>query len=469
MDSVFSANDLVEDLQLLEKRVRETHQNPFTYCTEAQLDSAFAAATDSVMEGATFLEFAGYVASALSVLKDSHTYLNFSMLGKHYKRSGGLYLNFSVLRLDNGNIVIENDGQDILPSGSLIFTINGHNVYELYDQVEQYSIFEGNSKRGNRRITDAIFSSVVSMIIPVDSLNKVEYKSPGDRLPQRIEYPGKDYKTLKSESKKKWKITPDRDKEKTYDLEFFPDDSLALLTIGSFAKGRSGKYYRFLRRSFREIRKKEAKYLAIDLRDNMGGQTNRMEEVFTYFSEEKFTVPTTIIARQSEISKAHYDNTVKNFQRFMLKLFFGGSEKASNYLDIIELPVGTTDTLYYDEPEKRSKRNFFDGDVYLFVNGKTGSAGVNFAGCFQNYKLGEVIGEPCLGPLNGTWGNPAPYQMKNSGLNVYISTIRSNTTDSFETDPTPLSPGFYVAYDMKDLFHDRDTQLQFLMEMLREK
>ena len=466
MDSVFSANDLVEDLQLLEKRVRETHQNPFTYCSEAELDSAFSAATDSVMEGATFLQFAGYVASALSVIKDSHTYLNFSMLGKHYKRNGGLYLNFSILRTDKGDIVIEKDGQDLLPPGSLLFTINGHNVYELYEEVEQYSIFEGNSERGNRRITDAIFSSIVSMMIPVDTLNKIEYISPGDKLPQRIDYPGKDYKTLKSEGKKKWKVTPDEDRSKTYDLEFFPDDSLAVLKIESFAKGRSGKYYRFLKRSFRDIRKSDTKYLAIDLRDNMGGQTNRMEEVFNYFSEEKFSVPKTIIARQSEISKANYDNNFNNFQRFMLKLFFGGNEEAKNYMQIIEMPVGTTDTLYYDEPEKRSKRNFFDGEVYLLVNGKTGSAGVNFAGCFKKYELGTIIGEPCLGPLYGTWGNPAPYQMKNSSLNIYISTIRSNTTASFDTDPAPLTPDIYVPYNPRDMFHDRDTHLLFLKELL---
>lgn len=467
-DSVFSADNLVEDLQLLKMRVLETHQNPYTYCTEEQLDSAFAAAHDSVLQGGTFLEFAGIVASTLRVIHDSHTYLNYSMLGKNYKREDGLFLNFSVMSLDNGSIIVTDDGQDVIPPGSQLFTINGHNVYDLYDQTQRYTIQEGNSERGSRRITDAIFPSLVSMLIEVDSVNTVEFKDIGEPLPSRKKYPGKTYEKLKNENKSRWKVIPDNKKNNTLDLKIHEEDSLAVLKIKSFAKGKSGKYYRFLRRSFRKIRKSDVKYLAVDLRDNTGGQTNRMEAIFNYISEEEFTVPRVIIARQSEISKAHYQNQSNKFQRFLLKLFFANSEKATNYLKIMEMPVGEVDTLYYSDANSRSKRNFFDGEVFLFLNGRSGSASVNFAGCFQEYELGLIIGEPCLGPACGTWGNPAPYEMKNSKLNIYISTIRSITTKDLEVNPEPIKPDFYVPYNADDFLFEEDTQLNFLKELLEE-
>ena len=110
------------------------------------------------------------------------------------------------------------------------------------------------------------------------------------------------------------------------------------------------------------------------------------------------------------------------------------------------------------------KKHRFKGKNFLLMNGSSGSASVNLASGFKSQKMGQIIGEPCLGPMSGTWGNPAVYKLPNTGILVYISTIRFNANNKFEVDPSPIKPDIQVEYTRVDHENERDPVIEKVKE-----
>jgi C-terminal processing protease CtpA/Prc len=144
-----------------------------------------------------------------------------------------------------------------------------------------------------------------------------------------------------------------------------------------------------------------------------------------------------------------------------LRAFFKRNPDVRNYLKMMDLPLGESDTIYYAQSEPFPKHKF-KGQVYLLIDGRSGSASVNLASGFKANKLGTMCGESCLGPLSGTWGNPAGFRLPNSGLNVYISTIRFNANDEFGTDPSPINPDIEIDFTPADIAEGVDPVLEFI-------
>jgi C-terminal processing protease CtpA/Prc len=103
------------------------------------------------------------------------------------------------------------------------------------------------------------------------------------------------------------------------------------------------------------------------------------------------------------------------------------------------------------------------------INGLTASAAVDFTNGFQRNRRGQVVGQQCLGPKTGTWGNPALYTLPRTGLQVSIATIRYNYDDSFTYDRQGIIPDHWVDCTPADLNLERDTQLEFILNLLKEK
>ena len=84
------------------------------------------------------------------------------------------------------------------------------------------------------------------------------------------------------------------------------------------------------------------------------------------------------------------------------------------------MPVGAVDTLFF--PRKHPSVTRHRGPVALLIDGESASASVSFAGAFQDHEQGPVFGEACMGPSNGTMGNPCLRRLPISGVFVSLST-----------------------------------------------
>lgn len=459
LDSIIPGDKLVKDLQLLRLKIDEIHPSPYTYCTREQLDTAFAMAERDVAEGNAFYGFAATIGRLLRTMRDSHSTLNFPALIGPYLREYGLLLDVSVMSID-GKVFVADDGLFKLPRGSELVSVNGHSAKEIHRQVGDFSIYEGHSITAFRSVNDVLFRRFCAVYAEIEKENTIAIVKPGEQDTVRIAYPGSTWKELRKRYNK-------AGKEKVYELEVNRTSQHAILRIGSFSYKGQGRYERFLKRSFRKIRRHDVRWLAVDLRDNTGGKSNRMKKLFAYIDPELGQpLPANVIGRQSEDSEERYRQTFKRWHRLMLRTFKGSDEDVVNYLQLAEMPVGAQDTVYFEEPEKVNEKLRYHGYCALFVNGLTGSASVNFAGMFKLTERGPIIGEPCLGPVSGTWGNAVMLKLEESGLPVLLASIRFNNLNNFEYPQTPVLPDIPVAPSAKDLADFTDVCRKAFLEMV---
>lgn len=453
-DSTLSGQAIKEDLMSLKSTIYNTHQDPFFYGDSLLFEMKILALQDYFGAGGSKHEFLLKVGSLLQMLKDSHTYLNYQDLIVNLEKNGGRALPFKV-RLLGDALYVRKDHMGLIPPGAKLISINGERFNSLVATVHSLSILEGNSSNGRLRISESIFPTLANHIVDLNATNSVEYLADGDKTSQTIEYPALLIAELKDLLKQSRKKNP---------VQFEIDSlNIGILKIASFSRGSDTKYWRSIRKAFAKCMRSDCRKLVIDLRGNTGGSSERMEALFRYLETKPSNVPANIIARQSQLSMDRNDATFKGFSKWMLTHFFKKNEDVQNYLGMVNLEPGAVDTVYYThkaEPEKHR----FRGDLFLLVDGLTGSASVNFASKFKEKELGVLIGEPCLGPSGGTWGNPAAFRLPKSKISINVSTIRFNTTNTFNSSPDPVSPHHFVRISVKDLVEQRDGPMQWVRD-----
>jgi C-terminal processing protease CtpA/Prc len=103
------------------------------------------------------------------------------------------------------------------------------------------------------------------------------------------------------------------------------------------------------------------------------------------------------------------------------------------------------------------------------MNGLTASAAVDFTSAFKKRKRGVLVGRQCLGPITGTWGNPASFTLPKTGLRVSISTIRYNYDNTFRYERAGILPDHYVERSAQDVHADRDSPVDFVINLIKKR
>jgi len=457
LEKRLTAEQCTEDLMELKSIILDSHTNPYTYCTKAQFDETFDMALESVEDGATYGEFVKLVGRTIRVMRDSHTAINFRQSISKYKESGGLFLNFRVWSIGD-ELVITKDAEDRLPAGTILERINGVNAKAIYHALSDVSIFEGASITSFTRITDVLYPQMMCLNIDIKSWNDLQVRRPGDSTSTTVRYPGRTAASIEKHNKS-------IEQKPVYELSIDIENDLAVIRVGSFYEKSGRKYYKFLKNSFKEVKESGVQRLAIDLRNNTGGNSGRMKSLLSYVGNDSILIPANIIAKQSKASQENYERTMGGLTRFYLRKFKKHSNDAQNYLRLAENPVGKQDTVFFSEASALNRNSHFSGERFLFINGLSGSASVNFAASFKTNIMGTILGEPCLGPIDGTWGNPSPVKLKHSGLALVVSTIRFNTNNNFQVSARPIIPDVPIRESVDDIKNEVDPCVEYIKRL----
>jgi hypothetical protein len=459
-DSIYSAEALIADLDELKAKILEIHPNPFTYCTEYEFNAAFEAAKADVSNGMSYYNFAAVVGSTLRIMRDSHSLLEFQSIIQRYKKGKGRVLDINVVSIAD-SIYVRHDEKNLLPPGSKLLRIGGSDAKELHENISRYSLIEGESNSGFIRVTDAIYGNFAGLFVALSDTTSIVAIHPtsGDTL--SVVYPAR---TLGGKKKKR---VLKQDEKDYFSLTFLEGETgqIAHLMVGSFADLKSRAYHRFLKRSFREIKKRTCTDLVIDLRDNTGGRSARVKALMLYISDgADIGVPANMIAKQSESSDARYRSEIGRLPRFLIKKLSRKGSDGRKFIDMVTMPLGTLDTVYFNTESPREPKHAFNGNKTLLMNGLSGSGSVIFSGIFATNQWGPILGEPCLGPVTGTWGNPVPVKLENTGLGVFISSMRFNVDNAFKVDPKPVMPTVFIYETPLDLSLQRDACIEHVKQ-----
>ena len=189
--------------------------------------------------------------------------------------------------------------------------------------------------------------------------------------------------------------------------EIDEEKSLARLTLTSC--NYNDEYIRCVREMFQEVREKQIKNVAIDVRGNGGGDSRVANEVIKY-------LPVT-----------QYRDVPFDWRWGWFVFSYDGWIKNKQYEDLL-----------------------FDGEVYVLTDSSSFSSAMDFAQLIQDNGLGAVIGIAPANAVNG-YGDVALFTLPNSGMMMQISTKKWYRID--ESNPNDYVVPDYPGEDALALLY----------------
>jgi C-terminal processing protease CtpA/Prc len=346
-----------------------------------------------------------------------------------------------------------------------LVSINGVSVEKIYQRALEYACIEGQATQARDAVATAILPVVAGLMKPYGAKNIIDIIPLNSVKPVSMSLKG--YRSKEYQKKLYQRHLEGKDTEVKFEMD--EETNLAILKIGTFAPSSGRKYRKQIAEAMKRVIESDAQDLVLDIRGNGGGSSAWVEYVYSYIDPAGYNTPSNVIGRNSEIAmdRSRFFHTALG--KIFTFLFFRNNEDVQSFRKIAALEYGEMDTLYFHVPAKQEQSQVFSGNCYLLINGLTASAGVDFTNAFKSRKRGPVIGEQCLGPQSGTWGNPAWFTLPNTGLRVSISTIRYNYDNTFEYQMSAIEPDFFVDCVPEDIRQEVDTQIEFVKKMIADK
>ena len=456
-DSVLTRQQMLDDLDSLKKVIIASHPNPFAYYSADQFENNFSELKISIDSTSTMRAFTSKVASLILPMRDSHTTIDFFNLHRMCFANDNYFLPINIYS-SGDSILIESDWEDFIPKGSRLISINGADAMEVYRKSLEWSCIEGEAYTGQQRVADAIFPIVYAwhntvleendmLVIPYGKSSQVSYFMKG--------YKKKEYQRLN-------KLRSKQPSHQAVSFKFLEGDSIALLRVATFAPANRNKYKRDIRSSFKKIKKHDCKYLVLDIRDNSGGSSGWVEYLYSFLDKTGYNTPSNVIGKNSELAMQRSKGYNKGLSKLIINIFYKNDEDVQSFNRFARLPFGASDTSYFTKPTLQKMRLVYSDKCVLLINGLTASAGVDFTNQFKRKQRGLILGEPCLGPTSGTFGNPSSYKLPNSKIRVNIATIRYNYDNSFVYEQSAIQPDVLIQATGANLFNKVDPAILYI-------
>lgn len=181
------------------------------------------------------------------------------------------------------------------------------------------------------------------------------------------------------------------------------ENSIGIFTLNECVL--NDEYKNTVRSFFDEVRENGISVVAVDLRENGGGNSLVINEFFKYLDVDGYSI-------------------------------FGGTDVRS----------GDKLKSYPREDEKNHRvKEPFGGEVYALTSNFTFSSAMNFAVAITDNNIGKIIGE-MPGNMPSHYGDKLTFQCPDSGLLISVSYKRFHRADSSKDD-LPLIPDIEVEAD----------------------
>lgn len=234
------------------------------------------------------------------------------------------------------------------------------------------------------------------------------------------------------------------------------DTSSALMTINSFSKGHLKNFFK---RSFRRLRHDQVKNLVIDIRANGGGDIDNYVLLTKYLRKTSFKVVDTACSQSKNFAP---------FTRHISSGFF-------NNIGLIFLSHKEKDGKYHFGFWERhvftpKRKNFFNGNVYVLINGLTFSASSLFCNAVKGQQNITLVGEETGGGWYGNSGIMIPnIKLPITKMRVRLPFFRIVQYNHIAEKGTGVMPDIYIKPVYKDVINGTDTKMQVVKTMINGK
>ncbi len=469
----YSADQLKEDVQVMEQTLKENHPSLYWYTSKDEVDASFqrtyARLTDSLNE----IQFRTVIAETIFPIRCGHTSVRFSK--NYYRYTDGLRMKtFPLIAkvIDDSSLVVTtniNRRDSFIRIGTILRSINGMSARTIIDTLLPLVSIDGNAKNFSYQNISNNFSTYYNMRFGLQDKYSITFLNDKGIEQQRnidLYDPAKDTvrrRPVNFNAAAQQQQTQTREPElsdrqrRLQRIRSFSIDSTgtyATLRISSFSTGLSKH---FLKRSFRTLQKKNIQHLIIDVRNNGGGLIKSSLYLTRLICNEPFSFTDSIY---SVTRKLKTDAKVSRRTIYNLGLFFLNRKK--------------NDSMYvfrfFHGKQYQPLPQHFKGKVYLVTGGYSFSATTLFASVVKGKENVTIVGEETGGGYYGNNGVFIPEMvLPNSKLRVRLPLYRIVNNRNYLKDGRGVLPDVEVKASAESIRRNLDPKMDKAVELIMQR
>lgn len=462
-DKKFAAVELQKDYNLFQSVLEESHPSLYWYTSKDSMDHYFNWGKEQIKDSLKGYEFRQILNYVIARINCGHTSLLTN--GGRSRDSAQMRIFPLSLKLWPDTMVVVdnlNRRDSVLKRGTVITSINGKRFPELTDTLTRFLSSDGYNMTNKLQSLSSRsgFGTTYRSVFGIGHTINISFI---DHFGQEKDTLIRSFIPVRDTTKKGATQRPQRERttkkerrKNIRNLKMHEDTRTAVMQLHSF--GRNLGIHKFIKQSFRSIRKNNAQNLVIDLRSNGGGSVTNSTLLSKYISNKPFKVADSLYAinRYSKHAKLIDDH----FFNYLFMLFMTKKQDDGKY------HFGYFEKHLF----KPKKKNHFNGNVYLLTGGNSFSASTLFAQVVNDQPNVFIIGEETGG---GAYGNTAwlipEVRLPETKIRFRLPLFRLVMDATVPKDGRGIQPDIEVFPSVHAIKEGRDYKLEKALELIKQK
>lgn len=428
----YSAEALKEDLNFLQKKLENTHPNLYLYTEKSILDHTFDSLENGIRGPLTAIEFYSRITILSSRIKDGHTLIlpNPALTD----RPENVFLPYHVVIL-NQKLFIDRSytNNSSLLVGAEITSINAIPANHVLDELMARQVRDGNNETYPTWVLSNYFRQYYSFVYGYPETFTLEYRIEDQTRSTTVKALSADsiaYYRKKNYPEKVLNPLP----EDGIKLSSDPNNGYAVLTIRTFHNDvLKSEYKQQFKKAidacFEQLSQQKTENLILDLRNNQGGDVENGVYLLAHLLDKPFCV-------------------VQAYYRLRNR-------------HLVKCPGPSSG-------QHGPKSNIFAGNLYVLLNGGSFSNSVIVSACLQANNRATFIGQETGGNPTILAGNAKNLRLPNTGIQIQVPTKQYLLNDQGLNSGQGLVPKYIVEPELSDILNNRDTELEFALELIHK-
>lgn len=459
-ENKFSVKQLKNDFIVLQQALEEGHGGLYRYTPKEELDKQFNSIFNNLKQPLTEIEFLRLIVPLVANINDGHSGITPSRSYEVHLRKQPILLPFK-LKLIKGKVYLfrnYSDDENFVLGGEVV-SINEQSISKIIDRMLEVLPSDGHIQTSKYRKLESttLFGTLYNLLFGKTTSFSIAYRNPDDNSLKTIKLNGLTNQELNSIFEKRY---PDAAKNlPPIELEYRND--IAILTVRTFG----GMSYRrpkisfpeFLKQSFQEFEEKKIQRLIIDLRNNGGGSDLYGKLLAAYLIDKPFQYYKALEVKKNEFQFFAHTNIPPKRRKLPGK---GYSKNERGWYDSLGHP-----NLGMQKPLKPT----FKGKVYILINGGSFSATGECTSVIHFHKKAKFVGEECgAGYYGNTSGFVPTLILPNTKIRVRVPLVRYTMAVSGYALDRGIIPDYPVFPTIKDVLSGKDTELDFVIKLIKK-
>jgi len=437
----FDPEKLKSDIDSLIKFIEDTHPDPYYQYPKDSFYRDIADVRRQITGPLSSLSFYQLIEPVIVRLEDGHTDLAMP-LSEFYDLHPDPFripakLKFSVSRpyISYQGPILPDLGIPIPVNGEIL-SINNVSSKDLVNDIIKMT--SGESREFRLALGSSFLQFHLKQLYNIDSSYTITYAS--DQGIKSIALAGIREKEF---NRRKPKESNTTGATSPYSLKLIDSLNTAIIDFRKFEDKPS--FLRFADSTFSLVKERNFDKIIIDLRYNLGGESEIGDEFLQYFVRSAFTQYTKVVTKYSRLQKERYKNNANT------------DRNSSAFGVMMDKKNGSIEVENYELIKRKNLPNRFNGQLFILTSPFTFSSAADFTQAVHHYKLGKVVGQE-TGGLIVSFGDIITTQLPVTGMELTISHNLYHNIGAQETDFRGVIPDHPVDY--------RDA-LKFTLDLIK--